>query len=118
MIEKNDIICALTTGIGSNGEGIVKHEGITFFVPACLPGEKIRFRVLQEGGAFRYSGIVDQNVHRAEFLFCFLAETAALFFIGNIEAFRINAAIIQLIYQAAHFVFTSSAKSKVIFLRQ
>ena len=47
MIEKNDIICALTTGIGSNGEGIVKHEGITFFVPACLPGEKIRFRVLK-----------------------------------------------------------------------
>ena len=47
MIEKNNIITAVCDGIGSNGEGIIRHEGITFFVPACLPGEKIRFRVLK-----------------------------------------------------------------------
>ncbi len=47
MIEKNDIICAVTDAIGSNGEGIIRHEGITFFVPACLPGEKVRFKVLR-----------------------------------------------------------------------
>ncbi len=47
MIEKNDIICAVTDAIGSNGEGIIKHEGITFFVPSCLPGEKVRFKVLK-----------------------------------------------------------------------
>ena len=47
MIEKNDIICAVTDAIGSNGEGIIRHEGITFFVPACLPGEKVRFKVLK-----------------------------------------------------------------------
>ena len=47
MIQKNDIICAITDGIGSNGEGIIRHEGITFFVPACLPGEMVRFRVLK-----------------------------------------------------------------------
>ena len=34
MIEKNDIICAVTDAIGSNGEGIIRHEGVTFFVPA------------------------------------------------------------------------------------
>ena len=45
MIEKNDIICATTDAIGSNGEGIIKHEGITFFVPACLPGEKVCFKI-------------------------------------------------------------------------
>ena len=39
-MEKNDIICAVTEGLGSNGEGIIRHEGVTFFVPACLPGEK------------------------------------------------------------------------------
>lgn len=47
MIEKNTSICAVTEGIGSNGEGIIRHEGITFFVPACLPGEKVRFKVLK-----------------------------------------------------------------------
>ena len=47
MMEKNDIICATTEALGTNGEGIIKHEGITFFVPACLPGEKVRFKVLK-----------------------------------------------------------------------
>ena len=46
-MEKNDIICATTEALGTNGEGIIKHEGITFFVPACLPGEKVRFKVLK-----------------------------------------------------------------------
>ena len=65
MIEKNDIICALTSGIGTNGEGIVKHEGITFFVPACLPGEKIRFRVLKVDGKVGY-GKVEEILTPAE----------------------------------------------------
>ena len=47
MIEKNDSICAVAEAIGSNGEGIIRHEGFTFFVPACLPGEKVRFKVLK-----------------------------------------------------------------------
>ncbi len=54
MIEKNDIICAVTDAVGSNGEGIIRHEGITFFVPACLPGEKVRFRVLKIKGNIGY----------------------------------------------------------------
>ena len=54
MIEKNNIICAVTDAIGSNGEGIIRHEGITFFVPACLPGEKVRFRVLKVKGNIGY----------------------------------------------------------------
>lgn len=47
MMEKNVYITAVASAIGSNGEGIVRHEGVTFFVPACLPGEKICFRVLK-----------------------------------------------------------------------
>ena len=50
MIEKNDIICGVTEAIGSNGEGIIKYDGVTFFVPACLPGEKVRFKVLKIKG--------------------------------------------------------------------
>ena len=47
MIQKNDIVCAVAEGIGSNGEGIFRLEGMTFFVPYCLPGEKVRFKVLK-----------------------------------------------------------------------
>ena len=65
MIEKNDIICAVTNAIGSNGEGIIRHEGITFFVPACLPGEKIRFRVLKVKGNIGY-GKVEEILTPAE----------------------------------------------------
>ncbi len=54
MIEKNDIVCAVTDAVGSNGEGVVRHEGITFFVPSCLPGEKVRFKVLKIKGNIGY----------------------------------------------------------------
>ena len=47
MIEKNQLITAVTESLGSNGEGIIRHEGVTFFVPACLPGEKVVFKVLK-----------------------------------------------------------------------
>lgn len=47
MTQKNDIVCGVVDAIGSGGEGVIKHEGITFFVPACLPQEKVRFKVLK-----------------------------------------------------------------------
>ncbi len=65
MIEKNDIICAVTDAIGTNGEGIIKYEGITFFVPACLPGEKVRFKVLKVKGNIGY-GKVEEVLTPAE----------------------------------------------------
>ena len=54
MIEKNDSICAITEAMGSGGEGVIRHEGITFFVPACLPEEKVRFKVLKVKGNVGY----------------------------------------------------------------
>ena len=57
MPEKNQMICAVTDALGSNGEGIVRHEGVTFFVPYCLPGEKIRFRVLKVKDKIGYGKI-------------------------------------------------------------
>ena len=57
MIEKNDSICAVVEAIGSSGEGIIRHEGVTFFVPACLPGEKVRFRVLKIKNQIGYGKI-------------------------------------------------------------
>ena len=57
MIEKNDSICAVVEAIGGGGEGIIRHEGVTFFVPACLPGEKVRFRVLKIKNQIGYGKI-------------------------------------------------------------
>ena len=59
MAEKTDRICAVCDGIGSNGEGIIRHEGVTFFVPACLPGEKVRFKELKVKGNIGY-GIAEE----------------------------------------------------------
>ena len=65
MIEKNDSVCAVVEAIGASGEGIIRHEGITFFVPACLPGEKIRFRVLKIKNNIGY-GKLDEVLTPAE----------------------------------------------------
>ena len=65
MIEKNQVITAITQGLGSNGEGVIRHEGVTFFVPACLPGEKVRFKVLKIKGNVGY-GKVEEVLTPAE----------------------------------------------------
>ena len=54
MIKKNESICADVEGIGSNGEGIIRHEGVTFFVPYSLPSEKVRFKALKVKGNIGY----------------------------------------------------------------
>lgn len=57
MAEKNDIICGVVEAIGTGGEGIIRHEGATFFVPACLPEEKILFKVLKIKGNVGYGKV-------------------------------------------------------------
>ena len=47
MIKKNESVCAVVEALGTNGEGIIRHEGVTFFVPYSLPQEKIRFKVMK-----------------------------------------------------------------------
>ncbi|MBQ8885682.1 MAG: 23S rRNA (uracil(1939)-C(5))-methyltransferase RlmD [Clostridia bacterium] len=65
MTEKNQSVCAITEALGSNGEGILRHEGITFFVPFCLPGEKVSFRVLKIKDKIGY-GKVEEILTPAE----------------------------------------------------
>ncbi|MBO5240652.1 MAG: 23S rRNA (uracil(1939)-C(5))-methyltransferase RlmD [Clostridia bacterium] len=57
MAEKNDRICGVVEAIGAGGEGIIRHEGTTFFVPACLPGEKVIFKILKIKGGVGYGRI-------------------------------------------------------------
>ncbi len=54
---KNQIVCGVAEGLGSNGEGVFRHEGITFFVPYCLPGEKVEFSVLKIKGNIGYGKV-------------------------------------------------------------
>ena len=46
-MKKNDILTAIVSSYGSEGEGIVKIDGYTIFVPFAIPGEKIRFKILK-----------------------------------------------------------------------
>ena len=57
IMKKNDSICATVEALGSSGEGIIRHEGVTFFVPSCLPGEKVRFKALKIKNGIGYGKI-------------------------------------------------------------
>ena len=54
MLHKNGIYEGVVEGLGSNGEGIIKSEGATVFVPFCLVGERIAFTVLKVSGNIAY----------------------------------------------------------------
>lgn len=53
-MEKNDNIIAVADGLGTNGEGIVRHEGVTLFVPYLITGEKAEIKILKQKGAVAY----------------------------------------------------------------
>lgn len=46
-MKKNEIHLGLVTAYGSEGEGIIKFEGYTVFLPFAIPGERVRFKVLK-----------------------------------------------------------------------
>lgn len=58
MLHKNEEYEGLVEGLGSDGEGIIKIEGTTAFVPFCLIGEKIRFKALKVKGNIAYGKLV------------------------------------------------------------
>ena len=51
---KNEIYEGIVEGLGSEGEGIIKNEGTTAFVPFCLMGERVRFKALKVKGNIAY----------------------------------------------------------------
>lgn len=53
-MKKNDLLTGFCEQIGYNGEGIFHIEGTTFFVPYCLVGEKVRFKILKIKGNIGY----------------------------------------------------------------
>lgn len=55
---KNGEYEGLVSGYGTEGEGIVKAEGTTAFVPFCLVGERVKFRVLKVKGKIAYGKLL------------------------------------------------------------
>lgn len=58
MIEKNDEFQGYVEGLGSDGEGIIKIQGTTVFVPFCLVGEEVKFKVLKVKGNIAYGKLL------------------------------------------------------------
>ncbi len=56
-MKKNDLLTGFCEQIGYNGEGIFHIEGTTFFVPYCLVGEKVTFKILKIKGNIGYGKI-------------------------------------------------------------
>ncbi len=67
-MEKNKEYKGEVLSLGSEGEGIIKLEGTTAFVPFCLAGEKVSFKVLKVGGSVAYGKLTEVHTlspHRA-----------------------------------------------------
>ena len=58
MLRKNEEYEGLVEALGTDGEGIIKVEGTTAFVPFCLAGERVRFKALKVKGNIAYGKLV------------------------------------------------------------
>ena len=58
MLHKNEEYEGLVEGLGTDGEGIIKIEGTTAFVPFCLVGEKVRFKALKVKDNIAYGKLI------------------------------------------------------------
>lgn len=61
-MEKNKEYVGEVLSLGSEGEGVIKSEDCTAFVPFCLVGEKVSFRALKVSGGVAYGKLTE--VHR------------------------------------------------------
>lgn len=67
-MEKNKEYKGEVLSLGSEGEGVIKLEGQTAFVPFCLAGEKVSFKVLKAGGSVAFGKLTEVHTlseHRA-----------------------------------------------------
>lgn len=57
-MKKNEVYTATVVGLGTAGEGIVKVEGETVFVPHAIAGEEVTFQVLACKGGVNYGKLL------------------------------------------------------------
>lgn len=58
-MQKNEEKVGVVTALGSNGEGIVKQDGVVVFVPYTLVGEKILYKVLKVDKKCAYGKLIE-----------------------------------------------------------
>lgn len=58
-MEKNQELIGTVVATGSNGEGIIKQERFTVFVPFTLLGEKVRYKILKVKSKFAYAKLLE-----------------------------------------------------------
>lgn len=58
-MEKNEEKVGVVVGLGSNGEGIIKQDGMVVFVPYTLVGEKVRYKVLKVTSKCVYGKVLE-----------------------------------------------------------
>lgn len=58
-MEKNKEYIGEVLSLGSEGEGIIKCEDFTAFVPFCLAGERVSFKVLKAGGSVAFGKLTE-----------------------------------------------------------
>lgn len=59
MLEKNMEFTGFVEALGSNGEGIVKSDGTTFFAPYALTGEKVKLKALKVKNNIGYAKVLE-----------------------------------------------------------
>ena len=65
MLDKNMEFTGFVEALGSNGEGIVKSEGTTFFAPYTLTGEKVKLKALKVKNKIGYGSSSHDQERRA-----------------------------------------------------
>lgn len=58
-MEKNLEYIGEVLSLGSEGEGVINCDGVTAFVPQCLPGEKVSFKALKVSGGVAYGKLTE-----------------------------------------------------------
>lgn len=58
-MEKNQELIGTVSVTGSSGEGIIKQDGLTIFVPFALAGEKVRYKVLKVKSNLVYAKLLE-----------------------------------------------------------
>jgi len=58
-MQKNEIYVGEVVAYGYNGEGIIKAEQITVFVPFCIVGEVVKYKILKVKNNIAYGKIVE-----------------------------------------------------------
>lgn len=69
MLKKNDIVEILIDDIGSDGEGIGRHNGMTLFVKGAVTGDKVRALILKMKKSYGYAKILEiliESPHRVK----------------------------------------------------